>query len=179
MLLWYGGSDVSRTPRRLRLSLVLAFAASVLVASPAAAATVSATYAISGAEYYATSTQGRFAGTARGSSGDTATWNAIVNHTPLTTTATITGGSADLYTSNLVHVHGSFKGGTVALVSEEPGCGTQTYDVVGKLGKVTRSDSPRKGTGTFTATLTHYRTNLFGSCIVYSASVSGTIGLSF
>jgi hypothetical protein len=170
---------VTGTPRRLHLPLLVALAATVVVVSPASAATVSDQYSITGAEYYATSTQGRFAGTATGSSNDTATWNAIVNHTPLTITATITGGSADLYTSNLVHVHGSFRSGTVTLASEEAGCGTQTYEVVGALTKVTRSDSHRKGTGTFTATLTHYRTSILGSCVVYSAGVSGTISLSF
>lgn len=170
---------MSRIDRRGRNASVLALIAAVLIASPVAAATVSDRYAISGYEYYATSTQGRFAGTATGSSGDSATWNAVVNHTPLTTTATITGGSADLYSSNLVHVHGVFSGGTVTLASEEAGCGTQTYDVTGKLAKVTRSDSHRKGSGLFAATLTHYRTSVLGSCVAYSASVSGTITLSF
>ena len=165
--------------RRLQLALLLALTVTGLLVSPASAATVSDRYSISGAEYYATATQGRFAGTAGGSSNDSATWNAVVDHTPLSTTATITGGYADLFTSNFVRVQGSFSGGTVALASEEAGCGRQTYEVVGALTKVTRSDSHRKGTGTFAATLTHYRTSVFGSCITYSARVSGTITLSF
>jgi hypothetical protein len=169
---------MSHITRRLRYSILLAVLASVLAASPTAAATVSDSYSIHGYEYYATSTQGRFSGTATGSSGDTAAWNAVVNHTPLTNEATITGGYANLYTSNLVHVHGTFSGGSVKLASEEPGCGTQTYTVDGTLTKVTRSDSHHKGNGTFTATLTHYRIWI-GSCVVYSASVSGVIKLSF
>lgn len=166
--------------RRLRWA-ALPIALSVAMALPmsAAAATVSESYAITGYEYFATSTQGRFAGTARGSSGDRATWNAVVNHTPLTTTSTITGGYADLATSNLVHVHGLFTGGTVTQTGGFTGCTNQTYDVVGTLGTVTRSDSNTTGTGSFSATLTHYRTSVFGRCVVYSASVRGTITLSF
>jgi|SRR5829696_7939054 len=170
---------MSSIPRRFRAALALGIGLSILAAQSAAAATVSSEYAIHGYEYYATSTQGRFAGTATGSSGDSGTWNAVINHTPLTTSATITGGYADLVTSNLVRIHGTFAGGSAELRSEVGDCGTQTYDVVGTLKKVTRSDSHRRGTGTFAATLTHYRTLLFGSCIVYSASVDGVIGLSF
>jgi hypothetical protein len=170
---------MSRLGHRLRYSLVLAIAASLAISSTVSAATVSTTYAIQGYEYYATSTQGRFAGTATGSSGDTATWNAVVNHSPLTTSATITGGSADLVTSNAVRLHGTFASGSVTLVDESPGCGTQTYAVLGSLKKVTRSDSHRRGSGTFDATLTHYRITFLGSCVVYSASVTGAITLSF
>jgi hypothetical protein len=145
--------------------------------SAAAAASISKTYWITGAEYSATSTVGSFAGTATGSKGDLATWQAVVEHTQLTTTATITGGYARLVTSNLVVIRGDFTGGTVALVSEAPGCSTQQYAVSGVLENVTRSDSGRVGTGTFQATLTHYRVSIFGTCITYSATVSGTIGL--
>ena len=82
---------------RLRVAFAsLALAAAVALPATVLAATVSDTYTIRGAEYYATSTQGRFAGTASGNTGDTATWQATVNHTPLTDTATITGGSARL-----------------------------------------------------------------------------------
>jgi len=163
--------------RRLIRSVLSALALSLLVTSIAAAATVSSEYVLHGYEYYATSTQGRFAGTASGSSGDSATWNAVINHTQLTTTASITGGYADLATSNLVLIHGTFAGGTVELVSQQDGCGTQTYAVVGTLKKVTRSDTPRRGNGDFSATLTHYRISVLGACVVYSASVSGLITL--
>jgi hypothetical protein len=167
--------------RRLRFvaPALLALLALLGVPSAASAATLSSTYTISGYEYYATATQGRFAGSARGSSGDGATWNAIVDHTPLTTTADVTGGSARLLTTNLVSVRGTFTGGSVQLVFQATGCGVQRYAVVGSLAGVTRSDSATVGTGTFSATLTHYRASILGSCIVYSASVSGSIALSF
>ncbi|HEY3522645.1 MAG TPA: hypothetical protein VGK63_02985 [Candidatus Limnocylindrales bacterium] len=166
---------------RHRLGLfgaILGLAAALLVPSVALAAKVSSTYTIHGYEYYATTTEGRFTGTASGSAGDRATWNAVVDHTPLSTTATVTGGYADLLTSRLVHIRGTFSDGSVALVDQQSGCGTQTYSVRGTLSNVSRSDSRRTGTGTFVATLTHYRVWI-GWCQVYSASVSGTIGLSF
>jgi hypothetical protein len=161
------------------LAALLGLVTILALPSTAAAATVSDSYAISGYEYYATSAQGRFAGTATGSSGDLATWRAIVDHTPLTTTASITGGSATLATSNLVVIDGTFTGGSVTLSYQAHGCGIQRYAVVGSLGDVTRSDASTTGSGTFTATLTHYRTRVLGRCIVYSASVAGTIGLDF
>ena len=166
--------------RRLWLA-ALPVALIVAMAFPisATAATVSDSYAIRGFEYFATSTQGRFAGKASGSSGDSAAWNAVVNHTPLTTTSTITGGAADLATSNGVLVRGQFSGGSVTQTGGFSGCTNQTYDVVGTLEPVTRSDSNRTGTGSFSATLTHYRTSIFGRCVVYSASVRGVITLSF
>ena len=72
---------------RIRLALApIALAAAVALPGTVLAATVSDTYTIRGAEYYATSTQGRFGGTASGNTGDSATWQATVNHTPLTDT---------------------------------------------------------------------------------------------
>jgi hypothetical protein len=169
-----------RFPRRMTTVALLAVLAIALAApASAAAATVSSSYAIRGAEYYATSTQGRFAGTARGSTGDTAAWRAIVDHTPLTTTATITGGSATLVTSRLVTIRGQFSGGTVDQTSGFEGCTNQTYDVAGTLANVTRSDTGAVGTGAFDATLTHYRAWIWGRCVTYSATVSGVISLSF
>jgi len=166
-------------PRVRLVALPLGLSLAIAFPALAAAATVSQSYAITGYEYSATSTEGRFAGTADGSSGDTAAWNAVVNHTPLTTTATITGGTADLATSNLVTLHGVFSGGTVTQTSGFSGCTNQTYQIAGSLKQVRRSDSNRRGKGTFSATLTHYRASVLGSCVVYSASVEGVINLAF
>jgi hypothetical protein len=165
---------------RLRLAVApIALAAAIAVPGTVLAATVSDTYTIRGAEYYATSTQGRFAGGASGNTGDSATWQATVNHTPLADSAEITGGTARLATSRFVVVRGEFSGGDVTLVSRQAGCGIETYDVDGALENVTRSDSSAVGSGEFTATLTHYRAFLFGACRTYSATVRGTIELSF
>jgi hypothetical protein len=161
-------------PGMLAIGLLLAMA----TASPALA-TVSNTYSIVGAEYYATATEGRFAGTGSGSAGDFVTWNARITHTPLTTTAEITGGSATLLTSDLTQVTGRFSGGDVRLTAADPGCGREWYAVTGMLKQVRRSDASGNGSGTFVATLTHYRQSILGQCITYSATVAGTITLQF
>ena len=175
-------TEISPKVRRIRArGVVLAAALGLALAMPAtvAAATVSNTYWITGAEYAATSTVGSFAGTATGSSGDAATWEAVVEHTTLHKTATITGGHASLLTSNLVYIHGDFSGGSVTRIYQAPGCSIQRYDVTGSLANVHRSDSAAIGAGTFQATLTHYRTRIFGECVSYFATVSGSIGLTF
>jgi hypothetical protein len=102
-----------------------------------------------------------------------------VDHTPLTDTASITGGYARLVTSRFVIVRGDFSGGSVTLTWRAAGCGNERFAVEGTLTNVRRSDSSAVGTGTFSATLTHYRAWLFGRCQTYSATVRGTIGLSF
>ena len=75
------------------LALALAVIALCITASAVAANTYSDT--ISGYEYYFTSTDGRFAGSASGAL--PGSWNADVQHTPLclscTPTATITGAA--------------------------------------------------------------------------------------
>ena len=54
----------------------------------------------------------------------------------------------------------------------------QQYRVSGRLSNVGVDGGT--GTGYFNATLTHDRTNLWWvGCVVYSASVSGTVSLTF
>ena len=154
-------------------------AAAALFISPAAAvAATTSTDSISGLEYAATSTQGRFAGVASGAL--PGAWSVIVDHTPLGTSAVITGGDFYLATrrdGTLVAVNGDFTGGTVRQLSGFTGCVSRRYAVNGVLGDV-GSGSAGGGTGTFTATLTHYRTKIFGHCVTYSASVSGSLSLT-
>jgi hypothetical protein len=141
------------------------------------------TDALTGYEYWASSTDGKFAGTASGSL--PGNWNADVQHTALcltcSPTATITGGSFSL--STVLHyvptlVTGRFTGGAVQVINPGAGCTNQTFSVNGILGNVGTWWSG-DGSGTFTVTLTHYRHNLFGSCVTYGASVSGGLALSF
>src|SRR4029453_7574536 len=87
----------------MRLRIVALLGVMLAVAAPSgalAAQTYSDT--ISGHEYYYTSTDGRFAGTASGAL--PGAWNADVQHTKLclscTPTATITGGSFSLATGS-------------------------------------------------------------------------------
>jgi hypothetical protein len=161
--------------RRLGWMVPILAAAVALVTAGSAAAATTYTDSISGHEYTATSTQGRFAGTASGNL--PGYWNATVDHTPLSTSATITGG--DLYLATYLNgapatVTGDFTGGTVNQTSGYSGCVNQQYAVIGYLGSV-GFGSTGTGTGTFTGTLTHYRTKIFGYCTTYSASITGSL----
>jgi hypothetical protein len=169
--------------RLRRTLLVFALALVALCTSATAAAAQTYNDTITGREYFATSTDGKFAGRASGSL--PGYWNADVQHTALclscTPTATITGGSfvvATILDGSYALVTGDFTGGTVQATDVGAGCTNQTFDVNGVLGNVGPWYSG-SGSGTFSATLTHYRRLVFGSCITYGASVAGTISLTF
>jgi hypothetical protein len=160
--------------------LAAAVALAVTPASAIAATATATVYsdAISGFEYTATSTQGSFAGAASGAV--PGPWSATVDHTPLGTSATITGGDFSLATyldGTLTTVTGHFTAGTVQQLPGFTGCVNQRYAVNGLLGDV-GFGSAGSGTGTLAATLTHYRTKIFGHCVTYSASISGSLSLA-
>lgn len=168
------------SPPRLIILLVAVLTFLVTSATAAAAQTYSDT--ISGYEYAFTSTDGKFAGTASGAL--PGSWNADVQHTPLclscTPTATVTGGSFSLATTHNgfpALISGAFVGGTVQVANLGANCSNQTFAVNGILGNVGWWSSG-SGSGIFTATLTHYRHSVFGSCITYGASVRGTLSLT-
>ena len=77
----------------------------------------------------------------------------------------------------LTAVTGDFTAGTVRQLSGFTGCASQRYAVHGVLDNV-GSGAARRGTGTLDATLTHYRTKIFGQCLTYSASVRGSLSLT-
>jgi hypothetical protein len=167
----------------LKAALFILVIGIVLCVPTAAFAARTYTDMVSGHEYYPTSTDGKFAGTATGSL--PGTWNADVQHTALciscSTTATITGGSfllASALNSIPTLITGKFSGGTVQVTNVGVNCTNQTFDVNGILSNVGPWYNG-SGDGTFTATLTHYRYRLFGSCITYGASVAGTLTLTF
>jgi hypothetical protein len=179
-----GSAGMVRNVVRLR-AVVLGVLLAALVLFAPAAARAAQTYndTVSGHEYFATSTDGKFAGTASGAL--PGAWNADVQHTPLcvscTPTATITGGTFELATavdSVPTLVTGRFTGGTVQVLNPGANCTNQTFAVHGILGDV-GPWSTGSGSGTFDVTLTHYRFPLFGSCITYGASVRGTLSLAF
>jgi hypothetical protein len=154
-------------------------ALAAVIMGPVSVATA-ATYpdSVSGYEYAATSTQGRFAGAAPGAL--PGVWSATVDHTPLGTVATITGGDVYLATyQNGVPtlVTGHFTGGTVRQLSGFTGCADQQYAVNGNVGDV-GVGSAGSGTGTFAGTLTHHRTKIFGYCVIYSATITGSLTLT-
>jgi hypothetical protein len=165
-------------------ALAVTFAIALVLWPAAATAATTYTDTLSGMEYWATSTQGRFTGKATGQL--TGYWNATVDHTPLslaaTPTATITGGRFALATSIgdiPTLVTGTFvAGGIVNVIDPGANCTNQTFAVHGPLGNVGPWYSGT-GTGTFAVTLTHFRTRVFGSCVTYSASVTGSLSLTF
>src|SRR2546426_5292038 len=167
---------------RPALSVALALAATLMMAVSASA---SGTYTewINGSELpNATTTEGRFVGEATGSYNGG--WYTDVKHQDLGHhPAYITGGSFRLNTviNNWPSaIKGSFVpyGGTVSQVSGFSGCTNQRYIVQGALNGVGIGGG--NGSGSFNATLTHYRANVWWvGCVVYAASVSGTVSLTF
>jgi hypothetical protein len=160
-------------------------AAAVTLSSAAAAAPASTSFTIVGYEYAFTSTVGSFAGIGSGNAGETATWNATVNHDPLGSTQTnINGGTLAMGTAStsghLDYVTGTFAyhGGTITTLDPGAGCTNQRYLVTGKLQNVTTSTTSG-GTGSFSVVLTHYRYSLFGHCIIYKARVVGTSSFTY
>ena len=169
----------------MRLRTITLIGVSMLALAAPVGALAAQTYGdtISGHEYYYTSTDGKFAGTASGAL--PGQWNADVQHTKLclscTPTATITGGSFSVATTLggiPTLVTGKFTGGTVQVINKGSNCSNQTFAVNGILGSVGPWYSGH-GTGVFATTLTHFRTSILGSCVTSGASVSGTISLAF
>jgi hypothetical protein len=159
--------------------------AAVLAALPAAAeaAPASTTFQVQGAEIAFTSTRGTFVGRGLGSAGDRSAWKAVVDHTPLSSLpATITGGRFTMATlsstSTPDFVVGNFTGGTIAVVDPGLGCTNQTFDVSGDVGGVTTTTTSG-GSGSFDVLLTHYRVRLFGRCVSYAATVTGTASFAY
>jgi hypothetical protein len=168
--------------KRPALSIALALGATLVMTVTAAA---SSTYTewIHGTELpNATPTEGQFVGEATGSFAGA--WYIDVRHQVLTNhPVSITGGS---FRINTVingwpdEIRGSFKpwSGTVTQIKGFRGCTNQQFAVRGDLVGVGVDGGT--GTGTFSATLTHYRANIWlVGCVVYSASISGSVSLSF
>jgi hypothetical protein len=168
--------------KRPLVSIALALG-SVLVMTVTAAASTTYTEWIRGSELpNATTTEGHFVGEATGSFGGA--WAIDVKHQPLNYSPDyITGGSFSLDT--FINgwpstINGTFvpSSGTVRQLSGFSGCTNQQYAVNGRMSSVGVNGG--SGYGSFSATLTHYRTYLWWvGCVVYSASVSGTVSLTF
>ena len=156
----------------------LAAGAAVIMGPGSVAAAATYPDSVTGYEYAATSTQGRFAGAAPGAL--PGAWSATVDHTPLGAVATITGG--DVYLATFLNgvptlVTGHFTGGTVRQLSGFTGCSDQQYAVNGNVGEV-GFGSAGTGSGAFAGTLTHHRTKIFGHCVIYSATIAGSLTLT-
>ena len=168
--------------KRPALSIALALGAT-LVMTVTASASSTYTESIHGGELpNATPTEGQFVGEATGSFAGA--WYIDVRHQDLSHhPAYITGGSFRLNTGINGWpdaIHGSFTPwhGTVAQLSGFRGCTNQRFAVQGELSGVGLDNG--HGSGTFSATLTHYRANIWlVGCVVYSASVNGSVSLTF
>jgi hypothetical protein len=163
-----------------RLLVLFCVAVLAAVLAPLASA---ATYTdtLRGVEVAFSSTEGTFTGTASGSL--PGTWTVVVDHTPLSSSgATITGGDFTIETvlTNLpTLVTGALaQGGTVTVTNPGFGCTNQKFAIYAPLVDVGRWYGGA-GTGLFTGTLTHYRYSVFGRCITYSASISGSVTVTF
>ena len=168
--------------KRPALSIALALGASLVLTVTAAASSTYTEWIHGGELPNATPTEGQFVGEATGSFAGT--WYIDVKHQDLSHhPAYITGGSFRLNT--VINgwpdaIHGSFTPwyGTVSQLSGFSGCTNQRFSVHGELYGV--GPESENGSGTFSATLTHYRANLWlVGCVVYSASVSGSVSLTF
>lgn len=149
---------------------VLVLALGIPLGTVAASTTVA--YGVRGIEIHATPTQGTFSGVAWAAD-DFGTWSAVVQHTVFDAerNATITGGTFSL-DGRVRDVSGTFTSGSVNLTSADPGCGREFFSVEGAM-------SLRDGgTGTFSTTLVHYRTQLFGRCITYWVTIRGITELT-
>ena len=164
--------------RRLAAVAILLVSLVVLVPATAGAATKTYRFSISGTEVSATSTTGRFVGTASGSA--LGTWYAEVVHVPLSggdgaSVAIQSGGSFGMALAQAEPayvVSGQFSGGTITVNNSGANCTNQVYTVDGYLRNVSVT-----GTGHVVATLTHHRRSVLGRCWLYAATVSGTVTL--
>lgn len=162
---------------RLRLAVSVLGATVMALAVPSAAAAATRyPGAASGVEIFATPTQGTFVGTVGGAL--PGTWGATVDHTVLHPGGAVTGGSFYLATTvNGVPalVTGAVTGGGVdRLNPSSVGCVTQYYRVelvITRLG----ANGLGTGTGRYEGTLTHHRGHVYGYCMTYGATISGSL----
>jgi hypothetical protein len=163
---------------RIIVLVAAAAAVAVLVVAPAAEGASLPTYALTGIETSVpTGNTSSFAGAAFSLSAGAATWSASVPHDPLTAcTAPSSTPCSHIRAGgnfSIASLTGAFiAGGTITLLSGSPITCTTTavFDVKG--GVAIDGD----GTGTFHVRLTHYQTRLFGVCVPYFATVTGSFG---
>ena len=170
-----------RRTRRAAGPLLLVAIVGLHAGAPGPArATEFESYQLFGYEVFYSPTRAMFAGTSDDGLGGVSAWYSSIDHSVvISPSGAITGGWAVLHRPDGVSIGGWFSEGLVTLTNEGPGCTLESHEVVGTLSGVTRSDRSGSGSGVFRATLHHHRAWLFGTCISYSASVSGTMEVSF
>ena len=153
------------------MKFALALAAATALALPAAAAAATSNDTVGGIELPSAdiTTTGNFAGIAGGDL--PGYWFAQVVHDPLVyslnTPTHISGGSFTLLTTTGSTVSDTITNGSVTPTSLPSSCTNQTFTLALTLNN-----------GSFNGVLTHLRILLFGSCITYFATVTGTATLT-
>ena len=161
----------------------LATAAAAAFPSSAVAAPASNTFAVRGVETAFTSTSATFSGTGTGSAGDRAAWNVSITRTRFASgLSTITSGAFAMRTVSpswtTDWVVGTVAGGFVQKTSGFSGCTHEKFALTVSLTDVA-TKTTAGGTGTFIGELTHHRTSIFGACVIYGATVTGVVTLSY
>jgi hypothetical protein len=172
----------------MRISFAVAvatLATATAAAFPAAAvaAPASNTFAVRGVETAFTSTSATFSGTGTGNAGDRAAWFVSITRTRFASgLSTITGGTFTMRTVSpnwtTDWVAGTVAGGSVQKTSGFTGCTNEKFALTVSLTDVA-TKTTAGGTGTFIGELTHHRTSIFGTCVIYSATVTGVVTLSY
>jgi hypothetical protein len=152
---------------------------------------------VSGFEMYATSTQGRFSGTAtgQGENGVSGAWSIVVDHSSLDPCfrmrlgepcAVVSGGSFTLTeTSPTVQlVTGQFASGSppanqIQLLNRGDNCTTQLFKITDALVNVGTGSQRSSSGSSFVGYLWHHQRSFWGRCITYAATVQGTVVLNF
>jgi hypothetical protein len=179
---------------RLAATLLSTLLLVVIGATSAEASTTPHGTIVSGVEFYATSTEGRFSGTATGTdpNGLWGAWAIVVDHTPIDSCwkqswtdpcAQVTGGTFSLQATTPALITGNFnyqpKGvDGIVLGNAGANCTTQLFRITDGLNSV-GTGSQHSGWGSFVGYLWHYRHWVFGRCVTYSATVRGTVVLNF
>ncbi|MDQ6920078.1 MAG: hypothetical protein M3170_00550 [Candidatus Dormibacteraeota bacterium] len=186
---------------KLAATLLSTLVLATIGATSAEAATPHGTV-VSGFEFYATSTQGRFSGTATGQvpNGVSGAWAIVVDHTSLdpcfskdlgTPCAFVTGGSFSLAETspavqlitgqfdNLSEVPATQTNQIQLLEGSAVKCTDQHFKIKDGLRNV-GTGSQRSSEGSyFEGDLWHHQKSFWGRCITYAATVQGTVVLTF
>ncbi|MDX6441328.1 MAG: hypothetical protein QOE43_1057 [Gaiellaceae bacterium] len=157
--------------RILKASALLA--AVTLVAVTGAGAAVSPSYQVAGIGIGGPQANGtQFTGSGVGSAGDRARWQASVTYDALANCTTVgsscalTGGTFTLRSQGS-QLNESVSGGSFQLQNAAPGCGRQQFAVTANL----TGDSSLALTGTVTT----YRFQWRGQCVVLAATLQGSL----
>jgi hypothetical protein len=159
-------------------------AAAAALPAAAVAAPASNTFAVRGVETAFTSTSATFSGTGTGNAGDRAAWSVSITRTRFAAgVSTITGGTFTMRTVSpswtTDWVAGAVApGGLVQKTAGFTGCTNEKFALDVSLTDVATKTTVG-GTGTFIGELTHHRTSIFGTCVIYGATVTGVVTLSY